>query len=290
MKRKPGFAFEEKTMMTETVTSTFARQLEFAELHAWLDQWDNFPDDLVRQFRFGKHWLGEVLVITSPVIPFSHFNQVMGFGLTQSATEKELDDILALFRAENIKKIELHHIPHTQPPQLTSWLAERGLRVVSGWDRVYRGNEPLADETALPAGMRVEKVTRATMEEWATFLVTWYNLPQTKLLLLALVECERWHHYVLREGERIVAARSMYVHHDGNAWWGIEAPVPGFMTPRFDLDYHLCREIVKDGLRLGVKYFVADIEKVSPTMDHDGYRNFATMGFKRVYYRSNFSF
>ncbi|MGH7602080.1 MAG: hypothetical protein ACREOI_37425, partial [bacterium] len=63
-------------MITETVTSTLARQLEFAELHAWWDQWEAFPDALVRQFRFGKHTLGEVVVLTSPVIPFSHFNRV----------------------------------------------------------------------------------------------------------------------------------------------------------------------------------------------------------------------
>lgn len=160
---------------------------------------------------------------------------------------------------------------------------------MSGWDRVYRGNEALADRTDLPVGMRVERVTRASMEEWATFLITMYNLEPAKSLLLALVERNGWHHYALCENERIVAARSMYVHGDGMAWWGIEAPVPGFMTPRFDLDYHLSREIIKDGLRLGVKYFVADIEKASAEMNHDGYRNFGAMGFKRAYFRSNYS-
>ena len=277
-------------MIIESVTPAFARQLEFAELHAWWDQWEAFPNELVRQFRFGKHKLGEAVVLTSPVIPFSHFNRVMGLGLTQPATEKELDEILAFFQAEKIKRLELHHIPHTQPPQLVDWLTARGLRIVSGWDRIYRGNEPLTDKTEMPAGMRVEKITRATMEEWATFLVTMYNLQPTKPLLLSITDRRGWHHYALRENERIVAARSMYIHHDGMAWWGIEAPVPGFMTPRFDLDYHLCREIIKDGLKLGAKYFVADIEKSDTEMKHDGYRNFNEMGFKRAYFRSNYSY
>jgi hypothetical protein len=277
-------------MITEPVTSTFARQLEFAELHAWWDQWEAFPTDLVQQFRFGKHKVGEVVVLTSPVIPFAHFNRVMGLGLPQPTTEKELDDILAFFQAENIKRLELHYIPHTQPPQLKDWLAARGLRILSGWDRIYRGNEPLADKTEMPASMRVEKVTHAMMEEWATFLITMYNLQPTKPLLLSLVERHGWHHYALREKERIVAARSMYIHHDGMAWWGIEAPVPGFMMQDFSLDYHLCREIIKDGLRLGAKYFVADIEKPEAEMKHDGYRNFGAMGFKRAYLRNNYSY
>jgi hypothetical protein len=161
---------------------------------------------------------------------------------------------------------------------------------LSAWDRIYRGNEPLVDKTELAAGMRVEKIDRATMEEWATFLVTMYRLEPTKPLLCSLVERKGWHHYALRDNEKIIAARSMYIHNDGMAWWGIEAPVPGIMTPRFDLDYHLCREMIKDGLRLGAKYFVADIEKPDEKMDHDGYRNFAAMGFKRAYLRSNYSY
>lgn len=82
----------------------------------------------------------------------------------------------------------------------------------------------------------------------------------------------------------------MYIHQEGMAWWGIEAPVPGFMTQDFPLDYHLCREIIKDGLRLGAKYIVADIEKPDAEMKHDGYRNFSAMGFKRTYLRNNYSY
>lgn len=277
-------------MLSETVTREFARELEFAELHAWCDQWEAYPKDIYQQYRFNKHQLGEVVVLTSPVILFSHFNRVMGLGLTQPATEKELDEMLAFFRAENIKILELHHIPHTQPAQLPDWLAARGLRILSGWDRIYRGTEPLADKTEMPANMRVEKVTRAMMEEWATFLITMYNLQPTKPLLLSLVERRGWHHYVLCEHERIVAARSMYIHSDGMAWWGIEAPVPGFMTQDFSLDHHLCREIIRDGLQLGAKCFVADIEMPDAQMNHDGYRNFSAMGFKRAYLRRNYSY
>ncbi|NUO81359.1 hypothetical protein HUU05_14875 [candidate division KSB1 bacterium] len=103
-------------MLTENGTSTFAKQLEFAELHAWWDQWEAFPTDLVQQFRFGKHTLGEVVVLTCAAIPFPLFNRVMGLGLAYPATEKDLDNILALFNAQNIKSLLIHHIPHTQPP------------------------------------------------------------------------------------------------------------------------------------------------------------------------------
>jgi hypothetical protein len=240
-------------MLTETVSADFARQLEFAEINAWADQWEAIPEQFVQQFQMGKVWLDDVLVLTSPVIQFPHFNRVMGLGLTRPATEKRLDGILALFRSIKVRQLELHHIPHTQPPQLTHWLAARGLCIASGWDRIYRDNRPLADTTAMPVGMQVEKVMPETVNEWATFLVTMYDLQPVKPILFELMERPGWHHYILRDSGELVAARSMYIHRDGMAWWGIEAPVPGFMTPRFDLDYHLCREIVKDGLALGRK-------------------------------------
>jgi len=62
------------------------------------------------------------------------------------------------------------------------------------------------------------------------------------------------------------------------------------MTQDFSLDYHFCREVIKDGLSLGAKYFVADIEKPEADMKHDGYRNFASMGFMRVYLGSNYNY
>lgn len=119
-------------MLTETVSPEFAKRLEFAELNAWWDQWEGFPDELVRQFRFGKQRLGEVAIITSGVIPFSHFNQVIGLGLSRPATEEELDTILGVFRAENVKRFELHHIPHTQTPE-SRRLAEHARLACREW-------------------------------------------------------------------------------------------------------------------------------------------------------------
>lgn len=136
----------------------------------------------------------------------------------------------------------------------------------------------------------MEEVTRETQDEWSAFLVAMYDLPGVEPALHALVERRGWRHYALRDGEEVSAARSMYIHDDGVAWWGVEAPVPGLMTPRFDLDLHLCREMVGDGLKMGVKLFVADIETPSERMDHDGYRNFGELGFERAYFRSNYGY
>jgi hypothetical protein len=95
---------------------------------------------------------------------------------------------------------------------------------------------------------------------------------------------------MLRSETRIVAVRSMYIHPDGMAWLGIEAPVPGIMAPSYDLDFQICQVVVKDGINAGVKYFVADIEAPAAGMNTPAYHHFEALGFKRAYFRSHYGY
>jgi hypothetical protein len=138
-------------------------------------------------------------------------------------------------------------------------------------------------------GFRVEKVTRATGAEWAAHVDRLYGLPTTPWLL-CLVERPGWHHYMLRRDGQIVAVRSLYVDEKGMGWLGIEAPVPGLMTRSFDLDAQICQTIVQDLHDLGVKSLVADIEAPTAAMDTPAYRYFESLGFRRPYFRSHYSY
>lgn len=125
-------------------------------------------------------------------------------------------------------------------------------------------------------------------EEWAGYLDTWYGLPTTPWLV-ALVERPGWHHYLLRRSRHMVAVRTMYVA-DGMAWFGIDAPVPGVMAPSYDFDVQLCHAMVRDGLDLRVRLFVADIEAPDAAMTSRAYHHFGMLEFKRPYFRSHYSY
>jgi hypothetical protein len=62
------------------------------------------------------------------------------------------------------------------------------------------------------------------------------------------------------------------------------------MAPSYDLDAQICQAIVKDGLDLGVRYFVADIEAPAPAMNTPAYQYFEALGFKRPYFRNHYSY
>lgn len=275
--------------MNKSVSDELATQIEYAELYAFADMYRALPVSFAQKFGLKMQELGGVVVLMSTGIPFIHFNCVLGLGIGQPATESLLDHILAIYNQAGINNPAFFHVPRCQPEQFASWLEARGLLARGGWERIYRGNEPLTTFVPpLPDGSVVEKVTGKTAESWANYLDAIYGMP-TKPWLLATVGRAGYHHYMLKCGDKIKAVRSMVINPDGIAWWGIDAPVPGIMAPSFDLDLQLCQVMVQDGLQLGAKLFVADIEAPSPKKDTPAYTNFAQIGFKIPYFRTIYS-
>src|SRR5438874_2629758 len=126
-------------------------------------------------------------------------------------------------------------------------------------------------------GLVVECVGPDDADEWAAFLQRVYRL-ETGRWLQALIGRPRWRQYIAREAGEIVAARGMYIGPDGTAWLGMDGPVPGVTTDDYEPDATICNVIVEDGLRLGARSFIADIEAPSETMDTPAYAYFARLG------------
>ncbi len=277
-------------MFTENVSPELAAQLETGEVNAWVDMYEAVPADFARQFHLDILHVHSTVLTRCKTIPFIHFNVVKNLGMGEPATEALLDELIASYRHAGAKQFWFYHIPHCQPPELPDWFKARGLRPRGGWERIYRGNQALTRMVIEPSDAdRLEKVTPDTAAEWAGYIDRIYGLPTTPWLQ-ALVGRPGWHHYVLRRGAWIAAVRTLYVDPTGMAWMGIDAPVPGVMAPSYDLDAQLCQTIVKDGLDLGVRYFVADIEAPAAAMNTPAYRNFEALGFKRPYFRSHYGY
>jgi hypothetical protein len=278
-------------MRTEEVTPELATQIERAEIRAWLDLYAAAPADFVAQYRPEILRAGGVILTRCAAIPFVHFNCVMNLGVGEPATEPQLDAVLAQYREAGVSAFAVYHNPYCRPRELAEWLQARGLKARGGWDRIYRGGAPptgaIGDSPGFSPLEPIEKVTHATAAEWTGFLDGLYRLPAGPWLR-CLVGRPGWHHYLLRSSGKIVAARTMYLHADGMAWLGIEAPVPGVMAPSFELDRRICREIVRDGLELGAKCFVADIEAPSAEMNTLAYAAFDSLGFRKLYLRRHY--
>jgi hypothetical protein len=273
---------------TTPVTLPVAAAIEAAEADAWEDAYAAAPEDWASEVGIESYRVGGALVISWAATGRRYFSRVIGLGVTEPVSEAAIDQILEGYEQAGISKFLLQSLPHCRPSRYEQWLGERGLEAFDQQDRIIRGGSPSASSPALGGGLTAERVTRDTAEEWAAFLQAVYRLDAGPWLP-QLIGRPGWHQYVARRDGRIVAARGMYVGPGGAAWLGMDGPVPGVTTDDCEPDAALCAFMVADGVTLGARSFLADIEAPSRGFDTPAYAHFARLGFRRPYVRIHYT-
>jgi len=90
---------------------------------------------------------------------------------------------------------------------------------------------------------------------------------------------------------RIIGCRSFFMTSHKTIFSGVDAPVPGVMTPDCRPDFAIWKRAIRDGLKEGALLFVADIELPDKEKNKDAYSGFKALGFHipytRYHYRLN---
>jgi hypothetical protein len=278
------------TIETTPVDRRTAAAIEGAEARAWSDMYAAAPAEFAAAAGVGTNEVAGALVLCWAATGRRYFSRTIGLGVHRQATEEAIDLILEDYERRGITMFLLQSLPHCQPQEYDGWLRDRGLEPFDAQDRIVRGADAVPAERGGARGraLVVERVGRATTDEWAGFLQRVYRLDAGPWLP-ALVDRPGWHQYIAREDGEIVAARGMHIGRDGMAWLGMDGPVPGVHVDDYEPDAALCDHIVRDGLARGARGFVSDIEASSETMDTPAYGSFAALGFRRPYVRTHYA-
>jgi hypothetical protein len=279
----------EQGMDTSAVDRSTARAIEGAEARAWADLYAAAPAAWAAPAGLGAQEIGGALVLHWAATGRRYFSRAIGLGVAGPTTRQEIDRVLTLWDELGIAMFLVQSLPHCAPAAYETWLRQAGLEPFDAQDRIVRGGGPMA--TPPERGGReiaVERIERATAEEWSEFVQRSYRL-DTGPWLPELVGRPSWHQYAAREGGEIVASRGMYLEPGGLAWLGMDAPVPGITTHDHAPDAAICAAIVADGLARGARGFIADIEAPSGAMDTPAYAGFAALGFRRPYVRTHWT-
>lgn len=273
-------------MSTVAAVETTA-DVEAAEARAWEDLYAAAPPDFARVAGIATSRVAGALVLRWAATGRRYFSRTVGLGVAEPATAGVIDEVLETFAAADIDMFLAQSLPGCAPADYEDLLRARGLEPFDAQDRIVRGAEPLEPYVG-PRELRVEEVTATTADEWAAFLQRVYRL-DTGPWLPALIGRPGWHQYVARERGAIVAARGMFAEPAGLAWFGMDGPVPGLMTDDHEPDTALCAAMVRDGIALGARGFIADIEVPSADRLGPAYERFARLGFRWPYRRTHWA-
>ncbi|HEX4735572.1 MAG TPA: hypothetical protein VH247_14255 [Thermoleophilaceae bacterium] len=262
--------------------------VEAAEARAWADCYSAAPAAFQAGAGIETAWVGGALLIAWAATGRRYFSRTIGLAVTEPATRATVDAVVDWYDQRGISMFLLQSLPHCRPAEYEAWLREHGLEPFDRQDRIVRDAQAFDPPPAGDRDIRVEPVTASNTEAWSDFLQRIYGL-ETAGWLPRLIGRRGWHPYVAREDGEIVAARTMCIGADGHAWLGMDGPVPGLGTQDYEPDAAICAAIVEDGLRLGVRRFLADIEAPSDAMDTPAYANFAALGFTRPYVRTHWA-
>jgi hypothetical protein len=275
---------------TRPVDGRTAAAIESAEARAWSDLVAAAPAEFAVRVGLRAEPAGRAVAIGCVGGGFDRglFNRPIGLGVIEPADREVVRALVDRYRKSGARRFMLVSQPHCLPASYDGWLRGEGLVPGGAWDRVVRDDAP-ASSPPDDGGRQitVDPVGHDRVELWTSFLADVYGV-EAEPWLGGAHGRPGWHHYLAFEHGRAVGARSMYLPGPGElAFLAIDGPVPGVMTADHAPDARICARIIGDGLALGARGFVADIEAPSAAMDTPAYRIFAALGFRRPYTRTH---
>jgi GNAT acetyltransferase-like protein len=222
------------------------------------------------------------IAVALPIARSTMLNRVTGLGLSEPATEANLDEIEAFFAPLRVQ-YAIAVAPHAQPPELTGMLAQRGFTTGYAWTKFVRST---GDAAATMTDLRVDLVGPDAGDDFALVVREGYELPEAADALLARAPgLERFSCYVAYAGDTPAAAGALAVT-GKTGWFGFAATRPAFRR-RGGQNAIMAARVRRAG-ELGVRTLVTETGERVPGRPSNSYRNIVRNGFRPAYVRQNF--
>jgi hypothetical protein len=166
--------------------------------------------------------VGGATALIAPRIPVSYFNRVIGLGLEQEATERDLDTIAAEFHAAGVRDYWVQLSPIARPGTIEEWLLRRHYVPAQrrAWAKFVHES---GAATQAVSSLSVRRGAPSDAAVIGEIVCSAYGVPASLAPWFALlVGRPGWQFFVACEGARPVATGALYVR-EGLGWLGIGA-------------------------------------------------------------------
>jgi hypothetical protein len=221
-------------------------------------------------------------------LPGFEFNKVLGLGIEEPVSEKQLDEAVDWLRSNCNPLSSLQIASGASPLSLQDWLARRRLEPHgNGWAVFRRGPTELTVEPAAMA-LTVREVSVADAVSFGAVVQGAFGLPSDfAVWSSAMATRPAIRAYLAYDRMKPVAAGLLCIK-DRWGWLGLDGTLPDFR--RRGAQTALLARRISDGIAMGLRGFIVETGNPAPGDDqkHPSYRNIRRAGFELAYLRTNY--
>lgn len=260
-----------------------AVQLEQVEMAAWSDFCRSATPEAVTACGIGLADNDSVSASTASKIDVLAFNRVVGLGMSESATEEQLDELVSFYQRRRVARFFVQICPTAKPDDIPVWLENRGFSHYNNWVKLWRGVESCPP---VDTDLRVRRIGKEYAASFARILVTSFDWPRPLESWVArTVGRSGWQHYLAFDREAPVATAALFV--DGeNGWIDLASTLPEYRSR--GAQGALVEQRIRDAAELGCKRLVVETAEEKPGHLSPSYRNMRRYGFETAYLRPNY--
>lgn len=258
-------------------------RLDAVEAEAFRAMYAAAPD---ASLGIAAHDIAGATALVCKGLPAPIFNRVIGLGNTTPATNRDLDQIVGVYRAAGLKNWWIHVSPDAQPETLDEMLSMRGFTLAKRktWAKVVRDNSPIVK---MKTSLEIRTIRPGEEPALAGALCAAFGMPKTAAPWLARVAATKgWKAVAAFEGGTLIGGGLLYIRGE-NAWLGVGGVRPEARGK------HAHRALMIERIRIasasGCNCIVTETgepvgDESSPSLD-----NMYACGFTRVCGRLNYA-
>ncbi len=211
------------------------------------------------------------------------FNRIVGLGMGHSATEEQLDDLIAPYRNRGVKRFFVQLCPAAIPDSIPEWLTARGFRHYNNWVKLYRGVEPCPP---VETDLDVRLIGKNEADDFARILVASFEWSRDlEPWVAASIGRPGWRHYMAYDGATPVATAAVFIEGE-NGWIDFASTLAEYRGR--GAQGALVERRIADAAALGCKRLVVETAEDTPERSAPSYRNMRRFGFETAYLRPNY--
>ena len=262
-------------METIQIEREFIKNIENQEAQYWSDYYSYCKSPLQDKLGVSISVVKGAVCCTVPATDRLAFNRTIGIGLDYEICDEQLQEIIQFYK-KNKEMVEGHR---NEKILLRNCFVHH-----NKWAKLFKR---LTEKVKIPQTLfSVEVMDLSNIDEFDRVIKVAFEFDyDTHLLISRTYKKPGWKHYLIKDGNKAIAAGSLFVCGEF-ASFAIAGTIPSARGK--GAQKLLIAKRLNDAFEAGCKYAVVETSEDKPENPSQSYRNILKAGFETAYLRPNY--